>query len=73
MSFSKRQKRITLVVTLLIGLGSALGLILYALRQNIHLFYAPAELSDMAAPKGVIRVGGMVVKGLPSKGRGLKA
>ena len=40
------------------------GLILYALRQNINLFYTPSQIAQGQAPtKQSIRLGGMVVKG----------
>lgn len=40
------------------------GLIAYALRQNISLYYTPAQIERHQAPIGqLIRVGGMVVKG----------
>jgi cytochrome c-type biogenesis protein CcmE len=39
------------------------GLVTYALRQNISLYYTPTQISKHEAPIGkVIRVGGMVVK-----------
>jgi cytochrome c-type biogenesis protein CcmE len=42
----------------------AAGLVTYALRGNINLFYPPAEVARGKAPVGqAIRVGGMVVDG----------
>ncbi len=42
----------------------AIGLVIYAMRGNINLFYPPAEVVAGKAPVGrPIRVGGMVVKG----------
>ena len=41
-----------------------IGLVLYALRQNISLFYSPSQISEGQAPINQhIRVGGMVEKG----------
>jgi len=46
----------------LVGLSVAVGLTLYALSNNINLFYPPAEVAAGEAPEGTtIRVGGMVV------------
>ncbi len=51
------------------GLSLCLGLILYALSQNINLFYTPTEIaSDMAPMDKTIRVGGMVVDGSFTRG-----
>ena len=35
----RRKKRLTIVTSLIIGLGLVAGLVLYALSQNIDLFY----------------------------------
>lgn len=60
----QRRKRLTLILSLLAGLGVAVGLVLYALKQNINLFYSPAQIEAGAPPAGArIRAGGMVVKG----------
>jgi cytochrome c-type biogenesis protein CcmE len=43
---------------------AAIGLVVYALRGNINLFFPPAEVAAGKAPVGQpIRVGGMVVDG----------
>lgn len=58
------QKRIVLVLTLVVGLSLGVGLVLYALSQNINLFYTPTQLAtEQISPNKTIRVGGMVVKG----------
>lgn len=55
------------IVWLLLGLcalGVVVALVLYALRQNINLFYTPTQIAAQEAPVGMrIRVGGMVAKG----------
>lgn len=39
-------------------------LVLYAMRQNISLFYTPSQVSEGQAPQNIaIRIGGMVKKG----------
>ncbi|SFR41640.1 cytochrome c-type biogenesis protein CcmE [Marinobacter gudaonensis] len=59
-----RKKRLTIVLFLVLGLGLAVGLTTYALRQNINLFYDPTQISAGEAPVDVrIRAGGMVEEG----------
>lgn len=59
-----RKKRLTIVLFLVLGLGLAVGLTTYALRQNINLFYDPTQISAGEAPLDVrIRAGGMVEEG----------
>lgn len=59
------RKRKLMVVLFSLGiLTLATLLVLYALRQNISLFYSPEQLSQGKAPLNrSIRVGGMVVPG----------
>ncbi len=60
---SVRKQRLLLIVSILIGLICVTGLILYALRQNISLFYTPTQLVKGEAPYNqTIRLGGMVKK-----------
>ncbi|MFI4963224.1 MAG: cytochrome c maturation protein CcmE [Legionellales bacterium] len=59
-----RKQRLQKVSVLLLVLGLALSLVLYALRQNISLFYSPSQIVRGEAPlKRGVRVGGMVEKG----------
>ncbi|MCG7588706.1 cytochrome c maturation protein CcmE [Photobacterium sp. OFAV2-7] len=65
----RRKKRMTLVLALVVGLGATVGLMLYALNQNMDLFYTPTELVN-GKPDGTkpevgqrLRIGGMVVTG----------
>ncbi|EEZ41543.1 cytochrome c maturation protein CcmE [Photobacterium damselae] len=65
----RRKKRLTIVIAILIGLSATVGLMLYALNQNMDLFYTPTELVN-GKPDGTkpevgqhLRIGGMVVKG----------
>jgi cytochrome c-type biogenesis protein CcmE len=61
---SKRKKRLVIILVLLTGVGIAVGLATYALRQNINLFYTPSQLVNHEAPEGPrIQVGGLVVQG----------
>jgi cytochrome c-type biogenesis protein CcmE len=59
-----RRKRLAFVLFIVFGVGIAVSLTLYALQQNISLFYAPSQISSGDAPLGrSIRVGGLVVAG----------
>jgi cytochrome c-type biogenesis protein CcmE len=59
-----RKKRLITISAILIIIGAAVGLMLYALQQNINLFYSPSQITEGEAPNNVmIRVGGMVVEG----------
>ncbi|PSF06152.1 cytochrome c maturation protein CcmE [Marinobacter fuscus] len=59
-----RKKRLTIVLFLVVGIAIAVGLITYALRQNINLFYDPTEIAAGNAPVDTrIRAGGMVEAG----------
>jgi len=59
----RRQKLFTILCVIFM-LGIVLALVLYALRQNISLFYTPTEIAEGVAPRNQsIRVGGMVVSG----------
>jgi cytochrome c-type biogenesis protein CcmE len=59
-----RRQRLIIVLLMILGAGGAVGLAAYALRQNINLFYPPAEIVDGHVPVGKkIRAGGMVIKG----------
>jgi len=66
----RRKKRLAWVLSLVVGVAAAISLILYALTQNIDLFYTPSEMikgkgTDKVRPEvgQRIRVGGMVVEG----------
>lgn len=66
----RRKKRLTIVLSVLAGLGAVAGLVLYALSQNIDLFYTPTEIHQGKKDTGIkpvvgqrIRVGGLVVTG----------
>lgn len=67
----RRKSRLSVVLFVLLGVAVASALVLYALRQNIDLFYTPSEViygknddADLKPEVGQrIRVGGMVVAG----------
>jgi cytochrome c-type biogenesis protein CcmE len=59
-----RQKRLSAVVLVLVGVGIASVLALRAFRDSVVLYYTPAELAaGKAAAKHTVRLGGMVSKG----------
>lgn len=64
----RRKKRLTIVGSVLAGIAVVAGLVLYALSQNIDLFYTPVEITQGKKDSGVkptvgqrIRIGGLVV------------
>ncbi|CUB03044.1 cytochrome c maturation protein CcmE [Marinomonas fungiae] len=59
-----RKKRMITIAVILVILAAAIGLVMYALSQNINLFYSPTQIAQGEAPHNVtIRAGGMVVEG----------
>lgn len=68
----RRQKRLLAISAVVVVIGAAIGLMLYALSQNIDLFYTPSEIIDgkqigqnTVVPQvgQRLRIGGMVVPG----------
>ncbi|OEF23675.1 cytochrome c maturation protein CcmE [Vibrio rumoiensis] len=65
----RRKKRLAIILAILIGVAGTVGLTMYALSQNMNLFYTPTELVN-GKPDGTkphvgerLRIGGMVVEG----------
>ncbi|BCA95087.1 cytochrome c-type biogenesis protein CcmE [Legionella antarctica] len=59
-----RRRKILMLLFVMSILAVASALVLYALRQNISLFYSPSQAVAGQAPlHHAIRVGGMVEKG----------
>ncbi|MFI4919203.1 MAG: cytochrome c maturation protein CcmE [Legionellales bacterium] len=59
-----RKKKLLMILFVVFILASVSALVLYALRQNISLFYTPTQVVLGQAPMHhAIRVGGMVEKG----------
>ena len=66
----RRKKRLVIISSLVIGLSVAVGLVLFALQQNIDLFYTPTEVIEGKKETGIkpevgqrLRIGGMVING----------
>ena len=56
-----RRQRLAVVAFVLGGVAVTSALVLWALEENVNLFYEPAKVVGGAAPAGVtIRAGGMV-------------
>ncbi|EGG98536.1 Cytochrome c-type biogenesis protein CcmE2C heme chaperone [gamma proteobacterium IMCC2047] len=59
-----RRQRLFIVLFVVSGISLAVGLGLFALQENINLFYSPTQIVEGEAPDGqLIRAGGMVVDG----------
>lgn len=59
-----RKQRLKMVLLIVVAASVAVGLVTYALRENINLFYTPSQIASGEAPEGVrMRAGGMVVEG----------
>lgn len=64
-----RKRKLIIVSVMVSVLALATLLILYALGQNISLFYSPSQVAKGEAPRHYpIRVGGMVVPGSITRG-----
>jgi len=61
---TRKKKRFALIISALVVLGGATGLVLYALRSSIVFFYTPSEvMAKDLAPGTRLRIGGLVKKG----------
>jgi cytochrome c-type biogenesis protein CcmE len=60
----KRKNRLILILFMVIGLGAAVGLMMFSLSQNIDLFMTPTQIANGEVKPGqTIRAGGLVVEG----------
>lgn len=59
-----RRNRLILVLLVVVASGTAVGMAMMALNENINLFYSPEQIVKGEAPVGqLIRAGGMVMDG----------
>lgn len=66
-----RQKRLGIILFIAAGLSVAVGLTLFALRQNINMFYTPTQVAAGEVASGVqFRIGGMVKAGTIQEDQG---
>ena len=69
---TRKQQRLTLVLSGLGALALAAGLVLFALRDTIVFFYTPSEIAEKHIGSGQrIRLGGLVETGSLVRGEGL--
>jgi cytochrome c-type biogenesis protein CcmE len=61
---TRKQRRLVFIGGALGALGLALGLVLFAMRDNIVFFYSPSDLGAKHVAAGSrVRVGGLVKEG----------
>ena len=59
-----RQKKFMYISAAVVLLGMAVGLVLYALKDNVSLYFTPTQVHNGEAPQGrAFRIGGMVKEG----------
>ncbi len=59
---STQRRRLMVIMSVVLAIAMAVGLTLYALKQNISLFYTPTQIAAGEPPEGqMIRMGGLVV------------
>lgn len=59
-----RKQRLLVVLAIVVTSSLAVGLITFALRENMNMFFPPADFMNGKAPSGRdIRLGGFVDKG----------
>ena len=59
-----RHKKFIYIIVAVAALGVAVGLVLYALKDNISLFFTPTQVHNKEAPQGRnFRIGGLVEEG----------
>ena len=52
------------IIVALVALGIAVGLVMYALKENVSLYFTPSQVFNNEAPQGrSFRVGGLVLVG----------
>jgi cytochrome c-type biogenesis protein CcmE len=61
---TRKGRRLAIINAAGFTLAIAVGLILFALRDNIVFFYGPTEMSERTPPPGTrLRIGGLVKRG----------
>jgi cytochrome c-type biogenesis protein CcmE len=59
-----RQKRLGFIVAGIVLVAAAVGLVLYALKNNVSLYFTPTQVYNKEAPQGrSFRIGGLVEAG----------
>jgi len=58
-----RQKRFIFIIASLVIFSAAVGLVLYALQNNVSLYFTPTQVFNKEAPQNRnFRIGGLVVE-----------
>ena len=61
---AQRKQRLYFILAGIVGVSIAVSLVIYALGQNINLYYTPSQVAEGQAPKNhIFRIGGMVKSG----------
>lgn len=61
---SSRKKRLYFILGILLGVSAAVSLAIYALGQNVDLYFTPSQLLNQhSLPQHSFRLGGMVALG----------
>jgi cytochrome c-type biogenesis protein CcmE len=59
-----RQKRLAIIVGILLAVSAATALVVRAFRSNLVFFYSPTQVASHEAPENrLFRIGGLVVAG----------
>ena len=59
-----RKKKFVFIIIALVALSAAVGLVLYALKDNVSLYFTPTQVYNKEAPQGrSFRIGGLVEEG----------
>ena len=67
---TRKGRRLVLIGSALGVLGVALGLVLFAMRDSIVFFHAPADIAAKGVPPGTrLRLGGVVKEGSIERGQ----
>lgn len=68
---TRKQRRASLLLGLIVLLGIAGGLVLYALRETITYFKTPSDvIASTTSHQQRFRLGGLVAKGTVKRGQG---
>ncbi len=60
----RRKRTMYIIIGALTGLSLAVGLVLYALKNNVSLYFTPTQVFNKEAPQGrSFRIGGLVEAG----------
>lgn len=60
----RRKKTMYIIIGAVAFIGVAVGLVLYALKNNVSLYFTPTQVFNKEAPQGrSFRIGGLVEEG----------